>query len=140
VYGKPANLFVAGFIGNPPMNLIPGTLRGGGMSTFTSPDFNLTLPDVPSVAIDGQEVVLGVRPQDIELVLDADAPATARGKVWVVELIGSEKLVEVAFGDRRRVTVQVRAEAAINIDDVVALKLNARRAHLFDAATGRALR
>ena len=45
VYGRPANLFVAGFIGSPPMNLIPGKFRGGDKATFVSPDFCLELPD-----------------------------------------------------------------------------------------------
>ena len=45
VYGQPANLFVAGFIGSPPMNFITGTLGGGDQPAFASPDFTLALPD-----------------------------------------------------------------------------------------------
>ena len=44
VYGRPANLFVAGFIGSPPMNFVTGTLGGGGQPAFASPDFTLALP------------------------------------------------------------------------------------------------
>ena len=62
------------------------------------------------------EVVLGVRPQDLALVGE-DEPAALRGRVWVVELLGSEKLVEIIYGERSRVTVQVRAETNINVDE-----------------------
>ena len=136
VYGTPANLFVAGFIGSPPMNLIAGTLLGGATATFASPDFNLELVNAPSVMANGQGVMLGARPQDVALVSSDASLATARGKVWVVELIGSEKLVEVTLSDRRRITVQVRADVSVNVDDVVGVHLDSRRVHLFDAATG----
>ena len=81
-----------------------------------------------------------MRPQDVSLVPDLAAAATVRGHVWVVELIGSEKLVEVALGDRRRMTVQVRADVDVRIDDPVGLRLDARQVHLFDVGNGCALR
>ncbi len=140
VYGRPANLFVAGFIGSPPMNFVTGTLGGGGQPAFASPDFTLALPDAPRNAAAGRETVLGVRPQDLTLVPDAMAPATARGRVWVVELLGSEKLVEVTLGERRRMTVQVRADTDVKIDDPVGVQLDPQRVHLFDAKSGIALR
>jgi ABC-type sugar transport system ATPase subunit len=140
IYGMPANLFVAGFIGSPPMNLIAGKVGGGEKPTFISPDFTLVLPNAAHGVADGREVVLGARPQDIAIV-PAEAPsATGHGKVWVVELIGSEKLVEVQFGERRRVTVQVRADSPVNVDDIVGIQVDSRRTHLFDSATGAALR
>jgi ABC-type sugar transport system ATPase subunit len=57
----------------------------------------------------------------------------------VVELLGSEKLVEVEFGDRRRLTVQTRADTSVNVDDHVSVRLDPQRVLLFDAATGLAL-
>ena len=90
IYSRPANRFVAEFIGTPSMNMIEGELRGGAIATFASPDFSMAMPNSSRGLVDGQEVVLGARPQDIALVLDDAAPATARGKVWVVELVGSE--------------------------------------------------
>ena len=140
VYGRPANLFVAGFIGSPPMNFVAGTLGGNDQSAFASSDFTLALPNAPRNAADGRETVLGVRPQDLTLVPDANGPATVRGRVWVVELLGSEKLVEVALGERRRMTVQVRADTDVKIDDPVGVRLDPQRVHLFDAKGGIALR
>jgi ABC-type sugar transport system ATPase subunit len=140
VYSQPANLFVAGFIGSPPMNLLNGTLvvSGNGLA-FSSPDMTLPLPDLRKNVVTGQDVVLGVRPQDLELVGDGD-PYAARGRVWVLELLGSEKLVEVELGERRRITVQVRAGTEVKIDDSVGVRMDPQRVHIFDAESGQALR
>ena len=139
VYGRPANLFVAGFIGSPPMNFVSGTLGSSDSPAFISPD--LTLP-LPGLAVDGKagrNLVLGIRPQDLALVGEHE-PSLIRGRVWVVELLGSEKLVEVAFGDRRRLTVQTRAETNVNVDDPIGVRIDASRVHLFDADTGLSVR
>jgi ABC-type sugar transport system ATPase subunit len=139
VYGQPANLFVAGFIGSPPMNLIAGDFTGGDQPTFTSPGLRLELPGLARNAPASRSVVLGVRPQDLSLVADEEA-ADLRGRVWVVELLGSEKLVEIEYAERKRVTVQVRAETSVNVDALVGVRLNAHRSHLFDANSGATLR
>jgi ABC-type sugar transport system ATPase subunit len=137
VYGHPANLFVAGFIGSPPMNLIAGQLAGGDALTFSAPGLRLPLPGPAEGS--SREAVLGVRPQDLALVSDHE-PASLRGRVWVVELVGSEKLVEVTYGARSRLTVQVRAETSVNVDDPVGVRFDPLRVHLFDAGSGVALR
>jgi ABC-type sugar transport system ATPase subunit len=83
----------------------------------------------------GQQVVLGVRPQDLPLAPEAGQGSTA-GRVWVVELVGSEKLVEVELGAKRRLTVQVRADLGIREDEPVHVHINPDRVHIFDAETG----
>lgn len=135
VYNQPANLFVAGFIGSPPMNFLNGTLsnaasgptfEGSGLALPLSRSFgNSPAPDI----------TLGVRPQDLELTCE-HTPGTVQGKVWVVELLGSEKLVEVELADRRRVTVQVRADHEVGIDEIVAVRFDPKRIHLFDTNSG----
>jgi ABC-type sugar transport system ATPase subunit len=137
VYRQPANLFVAGFIGSPPMNLIAGELAGGDAPVFGSSGFTLPLPDFAAATPGRRNVTLGARPQDLALV-GGHEPADLVGRVWVVELLGSEKLVEVEYGERRRLTVQVRAETAVNVDDTVGVRLDTRRIHLFDSETGAA--
>jgi ABC-type sugar transport system ATPase subunit len=119
------------------MNLIAGELTGGDVPVFASSGLRLPLPGFAAGKPSGRNVVLGVRPQDLELVGEQE-PADLRGRVWVVELLGSEKLIEVEYGERRRVTVQVRAETIVNIDERVGVRLNARRAHLFDPNSGTA--
>jgi ABC-type sugar transport system ATPase subunit len=140
VYNRPSNLFVAGFIGSPPMNFIPGRLVTSGVSlvAFAGHDLTIPLPDLED-AVAGREVVLGVRPQDLELVREQD-PFTAHGRVWVVELVGSEKLVEIELGERRRVTVQVRADAPVQVDEPASVRIDPMHVHIFDLKGGGALR
>jgi ABC-type sugar transport system ATPase subunit len=132
VYGKPANLFVAGFIGTPPMNLIPAQVKDGVLTVAGTP-----LP-VPLPANAPAELVLGVRPQDVTMAAPGD-PGAIPGKVWMVELIGSERLIEVEIAPRIRVTAEVRASHRAAIDDAVAVRPDPEHVHLFDPSTGRAL-
>ena len=69
VYGKPANLFVAGFIGTPPMNLIPAKVVDGVVTVAGAP---LPVPLPPGAPA---ELILGVRPQDVTMAAPGDAGA-----------------------------------------------------------------
>jgi ABC-type sugar transport system ATPase subunit len=140
VYSQPANLFVAGFIGSPPMNFLNGAIAAAdGGPAFSSPNLILPLPQFPEAVEPGRKAVLGVRPQDLELVT-AGVPDAAQGRVWVVELLGSEKLVEVELADRSRITVQVRADTPVTVDDMMGVRFDPQRVHIFDAESGSALR
>jgi ABC-type sugar transport system ATPase subunit len=133
VYAKPANLFVAGFIGSPPMNLIPGEIVGRDSGPiFQSEYVEMAFPKLANRLSPGQQVVLGARPQDLSL----SDRGTVSGRVWVVELVGSEKLIDVEVGEKRRVTVQVRADASVREEDMVRIHIEPDRAQLFDAKTG----
>jgi ABC-type sugar transport system ATPase subunit len=132
VYGRPANLFVAGFIGTPPMNLIPARNEGGVLTVAGSP-----LPVAPPPSAPA-ELVLGVRPQDVAMAAPGE-PGGIPGKVWMVELIGSERLIEVEIAPRLRVTAEVRASHRAAMDEAVAVRPDPAQIHLFDPATGRAL-
>src|SRR5918995_5674693 len=95
VYGRPANLFVAGFIGSPPMNLMPGRIEAeNGVPVFANEQSRVPLRHLTQRLQVGQHVVLGARPQDLHLASSTDE-ASAHGRVWVVELVGSEKLVDI---------------------------------------------
>jgi ABC-type sugar transport system ATPase subunit len=133
VYARPANLFVAGFIGSPPMNLVPGVIEArDGVPIFQSEHVAMSFPKLDRGLRAGQSVVLGIRPQDLTL---SDA-GSVNGRVWVVELVGSEKLVDVEVGEKRRIVVQVRADALVREEDPVRIHIDADRAQLFDAETG----
>jgi ABC-type sugar transport system ATPase subunit len=135
VYGRPANLFVAGFIGSPPMNLVAGIVEAhDGAAMFTNEHMRVPLEETPREMNSGQAVVLGVRPQDLRI-LPEPAKGSIAGRVWVVELVGSEKLVEVELGTKRRITVQVRADLSIREDDAVSVGIDPGCVHLFDAET-----
>src|SRR5215203_2985008 len=63
------------------------------------------------------------------------AEGNAHGRVWVVELVGSEKLVDVDLGDKRRLTVQVRADVPVLEDEAVHVGMDPHDVHVFDAET-----
>ncbi len=97
LYERPANLFVAGFIGSPPMNLISGMVEvGQGGRVFRSANGDVALPLADSSGIpSGTAVTLGLRPEALALE-GADAPI--QGRVDLVEPLGSETLVHVDVG------------------------------------------
>lgn len=139
IYRRPANVFVAGFIGSPAMNFFEGRFRGGdGSMTFESPEFSLET-GLPRVEVEIGAVVLGVRPQDIAIVDAAEADVMAR--VEVVELLGSELLVHLRLAGSEGLVVRaiVSEAAGVSEDETVGLRFGRDRLHLFDAGTGRRL-
>ena len=89
IYGDPANTFVAGFIGSPPMNLVPGTVENG---VFTAPGIR-----VPGLPVTGtQAVTLGVRPEDCHV---TDGEGHLNGTVYGVEPTGDVTFLTLAAGE-----------------------------------------
>ena len=134
LYERPANLFVAGFIGSPPMNLIPGTVtsaaggQGGRLFRSSSGDVSLVLDRraAPGIA-DGGTVTLGVRPEGLR-VDGEDAPI--RGRVDLVEPLGSETLVHVEVGQTTLVA-RFTGDGLPRAGDSVGLEPDLGRAHWF---------
>ena len=127
VYDKPANLFVAGFIGSPRMNLIEGTATAGGKVEA----HGSSLPIAGSHAVEnGQPVVYGIRPEHLELA-DDGFPAV----VAVVEPTGSETQVVVRFGDGEIVAV-FKDRLDFTPGQTIHLRPRPDKAHIFDKATG----
>ena len=140
VYEQPANLFVAGFIGSPPMNFLEGEVTvTGGKTHFTSSAISLPITQFGDQLKPGQALVLGIRPQDLELG-PASKKASITGQIWIIELLGSEKLVEVELADKRRVRIQVKADSLLAIDDTVGMYIDMGRSYLFDKVTGLVIR
>jgi multiple sugar transport system ATP-binding protein len=136
VYHKPANVFVAGFIGNPAMNLLSGEIVDDGRAVRIAPGVEVALPmAVPAPA--GARVVLGMRPDDIAVSGRAqDGAWSTEATVTVVEPIGAETLVFLDLGGLEligktdgRMIPPVGARAPVHV--------NVRHAHLFDAASER---
>ncbi|WCO65202.1 sn-glycerol-3-phosphate ABC transporter ATP-binding protein UgpC [Iamia majanohamensis] len=166
LYQNPANLFVAGFIGSPAMNLMPAELDG---RTLRLPMVDLELPDQVMARLDDgapSKVIAGLRPEafeDAALVSDAEAPgATFTATVDVIEWLGSEmfahfevegsgaaELQELAE-DLETVNIGVgeeQAQLVARVDVMSSAKeqseqemwVDARAVHLFDPDSGRAL-
>lgn len=136
VYRSPANLFVAGFIGSPPMNFLSGVIQAG---RFTVSDAKLPLPVLPGAVKMDHSAVLGVRPQDLTLVEEWGTD-TFSGTVSLVELLGSEKLVEMQLAGQKRISVQVRENTVLKMGDTVFAQFDPQRVHIFDAETGQSMR
>jgi len=132
LYDRPVNTFVAGFIGSPAMNMIPGTARhtGGGAQNVDFGD-GVLLP-VPSGARvqDGQAVLFGLRPEHCALG-DNGLPV----QVVVVEPTGADTQLYCRFNGQE-VTATIGDRADCRPGDRINLAPDLRRAHLFDAATG----
>ena len=134
VYDRPANLFVAGFIGSPPMNFAEVEVLDGGAALRLA---GQRIPAPPQFKLmrAGARLVLGIRPQDVALAEPGDAD-TVPGFVWMTELIGSERLIEVEVAPKLRFTAEVRAEVRRALNTPAALRFDVAKLHLFDAATG----
>jgi len=132
LFDRPANIFVASFIGSPSMNLLKGTMRGGEKPAV---DISGTLfPAAPNAsAADGRAVVYGVRPEHLEIHADG-VPA----RISVVEPTGSETLVFLRFGDSEIVAL-FRERHDFRPGDTLHLKPRLDHVHLFDAGTGNRL-
>ena len=133
VFNRPANLFVAGFIGMPSMNLLEGTLTPQGDQMFLrGPGFSIPLPVAgPWPA----QLVAGVRPQALRL---ASGTGLLQLQVDVVEYLGTESVLvgKLAGGSEDRVTAVVGGHRIDLLHQTVALEFDASELHTFDKSTG----
>jgi multiple sugar transport system ATP-binding protein len=138
VYGKPANKFVAGFIGAPAMNFIDVMVHSEtGATSVEAAGLRLTVSAADArglAARNGRRVIMGVRPE--HLVLGDGAPGAGfDARVEVVEQLGSEILLETRVGSHSVTVARVAAEAPITRGDQVRLSAQLGRLHFFDPET-----
>jgi multiple sugar transport system ATP-binding protein len=138
IYERPANMFVASFLGNPPINFLKGRLgRMPQGLVFRNGSTTLTLP-VPIAeklaGYDGRDVVLGIRAEDVAE--DAGTPdgATLGGRILSVLPVGSDQFLEVEVADAK-LYFRVGKEAQHKAGDQARLALNLNRLHVFDPDT-----
>jgi len=135
LYDRPANLFVAGFIGSPSMNMLPGTVAPDGGFVLEQ---GLRLAGLHAPAAPGQAVILGVRPEHV--LFDA-TPGSGAGVARVLEVqpTGADTIVVCDLAGQPLVASQ-RDHAHLVRDSDVAVAFAPNGRHWFDAATGTALR
>jgi ABC-type sugar transport system ATPase subunit len=138
LYERPRNLFVAEFVGTPPMNFVNASLvRDNGSLRASGSGFDLVLTpaDAARVVTNGanQSIQLGVRPEDLELV--APDQGDVSGAVYVSEPMGREQVVDVRFGDSE---LRVLASSSFSgqIGERVGIRINPERLHLFEPTSG----
>jgi len=141
VYERPMNVFVAQFIGTPPMNFINATVGANG-ETLESATVRLPMPRTWRDAASkhaGRPVVIGIRPEKVGLV-DSVPPGhdAIQATVEVVELLGSEAVFHGRVGEEMLVA-KAESHRAPKVGDKVPLRLDLEAIHLFDADTRRRL-
>jgi multiple sugar transport system ATP-binding protein len=135
LYDSPANTFVAGFIGSPAMNMIPGTARANGGAMTVAFDGGATLPLPKGArAADGQAVLYGMRPEHCGVSAGGGLPS----EVIVVEPTGADTQLYCRF-NKQEVTATIKDRTNCRPADRIHLTPDLNRAHLFDAATGKRL-
>ncbi|WP_300345669.1 sn-glycerol-3-phosphate ABC transporter ATP-binding protein UgpC [Nesterenkonia sp.] len=164
LYEQPANLFVAGFIGAPSMNFLPGTVQRSstGSTVLSTPLGEIELPEETARAGEGRDIVLaGIRPEFFEDAATLDSARKARGSILRAQLshtewLGNEQYAYVPYENdprvaealqnlahemdaddlRTQLVVSVDATSRVRGGDTAELWVDTRRIHLFDPATG----
>jgi multiple sugar transport system ATP-binding protein len=139
VYQGPCNRFVAEFLGSPAMNFLEGRLhRDDGGLGFITGSWRLQVPAALAPRPGScDQVVLGVRPEDVRLASRADAGALAM-EVVLGETLGHEWLATLEHSGHR-ITARLPAHARVERRQTVNVVLDMKKAHWFDASSGVAL-
>lgn len=160
LYEQPVNLFVAGFIGSPPMNFLPASVSGNALQT---PFGEIELDEERATKVSGHDLLLvGIRPEyfeDASLVDEAKKPrgTTFNARVDVTEWLGDAQYAYIPYEAPADVTEQLkklsreldsdqlRTQAVVSIDSTSRIRegreaefwLDTRKVHVFDPKTGR---
>jgi multiple sugar transport system ATP-binding protein len=138
LYTRPANVFVAGFVGSPAMNLISVQV---GDAALSRNGFTIEVPPSLTESLRGHgSVIAGLRPEDLELAggESGDREARLRGGVAVVEYLGDEQLLHID-ADGVRLVAKLPSEPRARTGDQVELALPLAKLHVFDAESEQAL-
>ncbi|TAD90059.1 MAG: sn-glycerol-3-phosphate ABC transporter ATP-binding protein UgpC [Alphaproteobacteria bacterium] len=127
IYDQPANTFVASFIGNPAMNLIPGEVQGG---VFSAPGVR-----VPGFVCPNGPVTLGFRAEDAAIVAEGEIAAP----VYSMELLGDSSMATLQLGGGAFAAIKAAKDFSAPIGATLSAHVPASLCHLFDAASGQRL-
>jgi multiple sugar transport system ATP-binding protein len=134
LYNRPANLFIAGFIGSPSMNFLQGRIEGQEALRFVGNAIDLRLPDSESLKNwAGRPIVLGIRPEDI-FPATTDTPQAVRAKVEVVEPIGEAVYLHLKIGASALVA-RFPPDSPPKLGETVRIWIDLGKAHYFDLQT-----
>ncbi len=141
LYNHPDTLFVAGFIGAPPMNLLKAHIERDEKGIFlVRAEFKIQLPEAVASSIEqsnfASSVIMGIRPEDVHIV--SENAGDFKAEIYVVEPLGREELVTFRLGDDE-IRALVAAPFVEKEGATVGLKLARDRLHIFDSNTGTSL-
>lgn len=141
IYDRPANVFVATFMGSPPMNLLPAVITAGSQSlAIQGADVTVPLPaSTASKPLQGKQVHLGLRPEWLSLVTDEDTSLhKVDAYVEVVEPTGPDIFVALRVGERE-IMARLPTGSSVRVGDKARFAVDLSKSVVFDAETGVAL-
>jgi multiple sugar transport system ATP-binding protein len=130
IYNAPRDVFVAGFVGSPAMNLLDGELRAGRVSAMSG-KVEVPLEAAKAKAADRRPITVGIRSEDIRVGPDEAVEA----RVHDVENHGVEKILTLRV-DEHLFRATVPATIPVNVESTVKFSLNPKKLHCFDRSTG----
>ncbi|MEO7869074.1 MAG: sn-glycerol-3-phosphate ABC transporter ATP-binding protein UgpC [Candidatus Limnocylindria bacterium] len=131
LYDRPMNVFVAGFIGSPSMNFATGQVQG---DTITFGSASATVGAAALAGRSGSEVLVGFRPEHLEIGEAGDGAVRIPAAVDVVEYLGNDELLH-AQADGREIVALVDAAKRVQVGDSLQLTVPLAKLHLFDPST-----
>ena len=148
LYNKPNNMFVAGFIGSPQMNMLEASVKKSGSDVLLSVgEYEIKLTDAKAKVIEdggyiGKSVIMGIRPEDLhdeESVISAAGPgAVVNADVEVTELLGAEVYLYLSVAGQP-VTARVNPRSTAKVNDRIKIALDLNKIHLFDKDNEKAI-
>jgi len=140
IYHRPANRFVAGFLGSPPMNFLEGRIVDeGGKRLFDEGTGKLPIPARATAALrarGGADIVVGIRPEAIAPAATARFAAGDLGqlsmKVWLVQPLGAQMDVYLATARHPRIVAHLDSAAPPAVDETILVAIDMSRAHFFE--------
>ena len=132
LYKDPDNRFVAGFIGSPSMNFLPGTVRGGAVHVAA---LDRTVPTDVALPADGASVLLGIRPQHLRV-----SEGGGQIRLDIRERLGGVAYDYLLAPDGTKIIAETRGDEAIPEDTMVQVDFDASDALVFDGKTEQRLR
>lgn len=138
IYERPRNMFVASFLGNPPMNFVEGTLtKQGDQTVFERPGLRVTLlPETVATLkhTASSSVTLGLRAEDVSPDIPTSDASSLQGRVISVLPVGSDQFLELDVGGTK-VFLRLGKESRWQVGDQVQVSINRHRLHLFDPSS-----
>jgi len=141
IYKNPKNVFVAGFIGDPPMNLLDCSIKYNQSKTIL--DFSQIELDISPIrdivrekVNNGEVITFGIRPEDITIEYKGVSLNSIKGEVFVIERLGPETIIHVKIGNLILI-VRDFSEPNINMGDTIWLKLDLDYVHIYKKEDGK---
>jgi multiple sugar transport system ATP-binding protein len=146
IFNHPKNIFVAGFVGDPPMNFIEGSMNSEDDKVFfANQGFKVPLSDIQNKKVfngadftNGGSYTLGIRPEDIVISREQMEGFHAHGNVYVTSPVGKDMIIEVEI-ENHRLKIITPVDFDVDMGQDVFLRFNTDKIHYFDKDSSQSL-